>query len=46
MSKKKTENPNAVSRGKIIAIFTLVLAGIALGSIVVLKKADKDVAKK
>src|SRR6187200_683803 len=46
MSRKKTENPNAVSTGKIIAIFAVVLVGVALGSVVVLKKSDRDAAKK
>ncbi|MEO7300763.1 MAG: formylglycine-generating enzyme family protein [Verrucomicrobiota bacterium] len=43
---KKAQNPNSVSTGKAIAIFVFVLVGVAIGSVVVLKKADKDVAKK
>jgi formylglycine-generating enzyme required for sulfatase activity len=46
MSKKQKQNPNAVSTGKIIAIFVVVLVGVALGSVVAMKKANKDTAKK
>lgn len=46
MSKKNKQNPNAVSTGKIIAIFAVVLVGVALGSVVAMKKANKDTAKK
>lgn len=46
MSKKKAKNPNEVSRGKIIAILVIVLAGVALGSVVATRVANKDLAKK
>lgn len=42
----KNKNPHAVSTGKIILIAAIVLAGVALGSVIALKKADKDTARK